>query len=314
MGQGATRKKISIIGAGMVGGTCAQRIAERGYADVVLVDVVGGLAQGKALDIQESAPVLGFSSRVTGSDGYQATAASDNVIVAAGMPRKPGMSREDLVFKNREIIEDVSAKIAQHSPHCIVIMVANPLDAMVQLALHVTGFARSRVFGQSGILDTSRCRAFVAQELNVSVKDVSAYVLGGHGATMLPLPRLGTVGGVPITEFLSQERIESIIQRTVKGGAEIVNLLKAGSAFYAPSAAVLEMVDAIMRDEKRILPCAAYLEGEYGIKGVVVGVPVKLGQDGIEQIIELKLSPEEDMALKKSAETVRETVGIMNLG
>jgi len=307
------RSKVSIIGAGMVAGTCAQRIAERGYADVVLLDIIEGLPQGKALDILESAPILGLDFRITGTNNYEDTANSEVVIITAGVSRKPGMSRDDLLLTNMKIIREVSAKIVQHSPNCIIIMVTNPLDAMVQLALHDTKFPRTRLFGQSGILDTGRFRTFIAQELNVSVEDVSAYVLGGHGATMVPLPRLCTVGGIPITELLPEEKISSIIQRTVKGGAEIVSLLKAGSAFYAPSAAVTAMVDAIILDKKRILPCATYLEGEYGINGVVMGVPVKLGKNGIEQIIELKLTPEEEAALKKSARAVQEIVSIMKL-
>ncbi len=307
------RSKVSIIGAGMVAGTCAQRIAERGYADVVLLDIIEGLPQGKALDILESGPIVGFDSKVVGTNDYKDTANSEVVIITAGVSRKPGMSRDDLLLTNMKIIREVSAKIVQHSPNCIIIMVTNPLDAMVQLALHDTKFPRTRLIGQSGILDTGRFRTFIAQELNVSVEDVSAYVLGGHGATMVPLPRLCTVGGIPITELLPKEKISSIIQRTVKGGAEIVSLLKAGSAYYAPSAAVAKMVDAIILDKKSILPCATYLEGEYGINGVVMGVPVKLGKNGIEQIIELKLTPEEEEALKKSARTVQDVVSTMKL-
>ena len=305
------RSKVSIIGAGMVGGTCAQRIAERRYADVILVDIVEGLPQGKALDILESAPILGFDSRIIGANSYEETANSDVVVITSGSPRKPGMSRDDLVLTNMKIIQEVCARVVQHSPDCIIIMVTNPVDAMVQLALHETKFARTKLFGQSGILDTTRFRAFIAQELDVSVENVSACVLGEHGTTMVPLPRLCTVGGIPITELLSKEKIDSIIQRTVKGGDEIVSLLKGGSAFYAPSAAVAEMVDAIILDKKKILPCATYLEGEYGMNGVVIGVPVKLGKNGIEQIIELELTPEEDAALKNSASAVREMVNII---
>lgn len=307
------RSKVSIIGAGMVGGTCAQRIAERGYADIVLVDIIEGLPQGKALDILESAPILGLDSRIIGTNSYEETAESDVVVITSGVPRKPGMSRDDLVLTNMKIVRDVTAKVVQHSPNCIVIMVTNPLDTMVQLALHDTKFSRTRLFGQSGILDTTRFRAFIAQELNVSVEDVFACVLGGHGATMVPIPRLSTVGGIPITELLPKETIDKLVERTVKGGDEIVTLLKTGSAFYAPSAAIAQMVEAIILDKKRILPCCAYLEGEYGISGVAMGVPVKLGKDGIEQIIELKLTPEEDAALKESASKVRETVGVMKL-
>ncbi len=307
------RSKVSIIGAGMVGGSCAQRIAEKGYADVVLVDIIEGLPQGKGLDILECAPILGSDSKIIGTNSYEETANSDIVVITSGVPRKPGMSREDLVLTNMKIIREVCAKVVQYSPDCIIIMVTNPLDAMVHLALHDTKFPRTRLFGQSGILDTTRFRTFVAQELNVSVEDVSAYVLGGHDATMVVLPRLCTVGGIPLTELLPREKIDSIVERTVNGGYQIVSLLKTGSAFYAPSAAVMQMVDAIILDKKRILPCATYLEGEYDISGVVVGVPVKLGKNGIEQIIELKLTPEDDAALKKSANAVRETVAIMKL-
>jgi malate dehydrogenase len=305
--------KVSIIGAGMVGGTCAQRIAERGYADVVLVDIIEGLPQGKSLDILESGPTVNFDSKVIGTNSYEETADSDVVVITSGVPRKPGMSRDDLVLTNMKIIQEVTPKVAQYSPNCIIIMVTNPLDAMVQLALHETKFPRTRLFGQSGILDAGRFRTFVAQELNVSVEDVFACVLGGHGATMVPIARLCTVAGIPLSELLSKEKIDSIIQRTVKSGGEIVSLLKTGSAFYAPAAAVAQMVDAITLDKKKILPCATYLEGEYGINGVVVGVPVKLGKNGIEQIIELKLTPEEDAALKKSANAVREVVSVMKL-
>jgi len=307
------RSKVSIIGAGMVGGTCAQRIAERGYADVVLLDIIDGLPQGKALDILESGPIVGFDSKVVGTNDYKDTADSDVVVITSGVPRKTGMSRDELLLTNMKIIREVSLKVIQYSPNCIIIMVANPLDAMVQLALHETKFSRTRLFGQSGILDTARFRTFVAQELGVSVGDVSACVLGRHGAAMLPLPRFCNVAGVPLTELLSQEKINGIIQRTVKGGAEIVGLMKVSSAFYAPSAAVAQMVEAIILDKKQILPCATYLEGEYGISGVVVGVPVKLGKGGIEQIIELKLTPEENAALKRAANEVRELVSVMKL-
>ncbi len=307
------RKKITVIGAGNVGATCAQRLAERGYADVVLVDIVEGMPQGKALDILQSGPVVGYDSNVVGTNGYDETAGSDIAIITSGVPRKPGMSRDDLVLTNMKIVKGVTEELVKRSPDCIIIVVANPLDAMAQLALKVSGFPRKRVIGMSGILDTARFRTFVAQELNVSVGDVAAYVLGGHGDTMIPLIRMATVSGVPLTEVLSGERISQIVERTVKGGGEIVALLKTGSAFYAPSAGAAQMVDAIVLDKKQILPCAAYLEGEYGINGVFVGAPVKLGKDGIEEIIEIKLTPDEQAALNKSADAVRELLDIMKI-
>jgi len=307
------RNKVTVIGAGNVGASCAQRLAERGYADIVLVDIIEGMPQGKALDMLQCGPVLGFDSRIIGTNSYEETANSDIVVITSGVPRKPGMSRDDLVLTNMKIVKEVTERVVKYSPNCILIMVANPLDAMTQLALHTSKFPRERVFGQSGILDTARFRTFIAQELNVSVEDVFTCVLGGHGDTMVAIPRLCTAGGIPITELLPKEKIDRIVDRTIKGGGEIVALLKTGSAFYAPSAAVVQMVDAILLDKKRILPCATYLNGEYGIKGVVVGVPVKLGRKGIEQIIEIKLTPEETEAVKKSAEAVRELVKVMKL-
>jgi malate dehydrogenase len=307
------RSKVSVIGAGNVGATLAQRIAEKGYADVVLVDIVDGLPQGKGLDMLQTGPITGSDARVIGTNAYEETANSDIVAITSGVPRKPGMSRDDLVLTNMNIVKSVTEQVAKYSPKCILIMVANPLDAMTQLALHVSKFPRKRVFGQSGILDTSRFRTFIAQELNVSVEDVYACVLGGHGDTMVAIPRLTTVGGIPITELLPQETVNKIVERTVKGGGEIVALLKTGSAFYAPAAATAQMIESILLDKKRILPCAVYLDGEYGIKGAVVGVPAKVGKDGIEQIIELKLTAEESAALKKSAEAVRELAKIMKL-
>jgi malate dehydrogenase len=289
--------KVSIIGAGNVGATCAFRIAGKGYADIVLLDIIEGLPQGKGLDILEATPLID----------------SDIVVITSGIARKPGMSRDDLVLTNMKIVGEVTEKVVQYSSNCIIIMVTNPVDAMTQLALHISKFPRNRVFGQSGILDSARFRTFIAQELDVSVKDVATCVLGGHGDTMVPITRLCTVGGVSITELLTKERIDSLVERTVKGGGEIVSLLKTGSAFYAPAAAVAQMVDAIILDTKEILPCAAYLEGEYDISGVVVGVPVKLGKNGIEQITELDLTPEEDAALKNSANAVRELVDVMGL-
>jgi len=307
------RGKVSIIGAGNVGATCAFRIAEKEYADIVLLDIIEGLPQGKGLDMLEATPIIDSNVKIMGTNDYEETANSDIVVITSGASREPGMSRDDLVLTNMKIVQEVTEKVVQYSPKCIIIMVTNPLDAMTQLALHISKFPRSRVFGQSGILDSARFRTFIAQELDVSAKDVSTCVLGGHGDTMVAITRLCTVGGVPIAELLPKEKIDSLVERTVKGGGEIVNLLKTGSAFYAPAAAIAQMVDAIILDTKEVLSCAAYLEGEYGINGVVVGVPVKLGKNGIEQIIELELTPEEDTALKKSADAVLELVKVMNL-
>lgn len=307
------RNKITVVGAGNVGATCAQRLAERGYADVVLVDIIEGLPQGKALDMLESGPVVGFDSNVIGSNAYEETAGSDIAIITSGVPRKPGMSRDDLVLTNMQIVKGVTEELVKRSPRCIIIVVTNPLDAMAQLALKVSGFPRNRVMGMSGILDTARFRTFLAMELDVAVEDVAAYVLGGHGDTMIPLTRMATVAGVPVAEILPPDKITKIVDRTVKGGGEIVSLLKTGSAFYAPSAGVVEMVDSIVLDKKRILPIAAYLEGEYGINGVFVGVPAKLGKNGIEEIFQIKLNADEQAALNKSADAVRELVQIMKL-
>ncbi len=300
--------KVSIIGAGNVGASCAQRIAERGYTDVVLLDIIEGLPQGKGLDMLESAPILRSDTHITGTNSYQETASSDVVVITSGIPRKPNMSREELLQTNANIVSGVIRNVAEHSPNCIIIMVTNPLDAMTYLALHTSQFPRNRVMGMSGILDTSRLRSFIAAELTVSVEDVSACILGQHGAAMLVIPRLCTVHGVPITKLLPQETINRLVERTVGAGAEIVGLLKTGSAFYAPSAAVAQMVETIILDKKRILPCATYLDGEYGIKDSVIGVPVKLGKDGIEQIIELELTAEEKSALIKTAQAVQELV------
>ena len=307
------RKKVTVVGAGNVGATLAQRVVEKGYADVVLVDIVEGLPQGKALDMQESGPILGFDTQITGTNGYEETANSDVVVITAGIARKPGMSRDDLLQTNQKIVGGVTEQVAKRSPNCIIIVISNPLDAMVQLAHHVSGFPKQRVVGMAGILDTARFRTFIATELNVSVDDVQAYVLGGHGDTMVPLVRYTSVGGIPVSELIPKDRLDSIVQRARDGGAEIVGLLKTGSAFYAPSAAGAQMVEAILLDRKRILPCAAYLEGEYGISGVYVGVPVKLGASGVEQIIEFKLTAEEQAALNKSANEVRELVKFMKL-
>ena len=305
--------KVSIIGAGNVGASCAQRIAERGYADIVLVDIVEGLPQGKALDMLESAPILRSDARITGTNSYQETADSDVVVITSGIPRKPGMSREELLQTNANIITEVIGNVVKHSPNCIIIMVANPLDAMTYLALRTSRFPRNKVMGLSGVLDTARLRSFIAAELDVSVEDVSACILGQHGEAMVVIPRLCTACGVPITKLLPRETINKLVERTIGAGAEIVGLLKTGSAFYAPSAAIAQMVEAIILDKKRVLPCATYLDGEYGIKDTVISVPVKLGENGIEQIIELELTAEEKQALATSAEAVRELINIMKL-
>ena len=305
------RKKVTVVGAGNVGATAAERIHALGYADVVLVDVVEDLPQGKSLDMLESGPVLGTDALITGSNGYEETAGSDLVIITAGIARRPGMSRDDLLLTNMKIIGSVTEEVVKHSPNCIMIVVTNPLDAMVQHAYQISGFPRNRVFGMAGILDTSRFRTFIAQELNVSVEDVQAYVLGSHGDDMVPMVRYTTVGGIPITELLPQDAIDRLVQRTRQGGGEIVQLLKAGSAYYAPSAAIAQMAEAVLLDKKRILPCCAYLEGEYGINGLFVGVPVKLGAGGMEEIIQIRLTGEEQAALNKSADNVRELVEIM---
>ncbi len=307
------KSKVSVIGAGNVGATLAQRVAEKGYADVVLVDIVEGLPQGKGLDMLQTGPIIGSDAMVIGTNSFEDTANSDIVAITSGVPRKPGMSRDDLVLTNMNIVKSVTEQVVKYSPKSILLMVANPLDAMTQLALHVSKFPRKRVIGQSGILDSARFRTFIAQELNVSVADVHACILGGHGDTMVAIPRLTTVGGIPVTELLPKETLDKIVERTVKGGGEIVALLKTGSAFYAPAAATAQMIKSILLDKKRILPCAVKLEGEYGIKGVVVGVPAKIGKDGMEQVIELKLTAEESAALKKSAEAVRELIKIMKL-
>ncbi len=305
------RSKVTIIGAGNVGATAASYLALRNYADIVLVDIVEGLPQGKALDLLEAGPVLGYDSYVVGTNSYEETADSDVVVITSGVARKPGMSRDDLLFTNMNIVKGVTEQVVKYSPNCMILVVSNPLDAMTQLAYMVSQFPKQRVFGQAGVLDTARFRTFLAQELGVSVLDVQAYVLGGHGDTMVPLVSMTTVGGVPITQLLPKERIDAIVQRTRDGGAEIVQLLKTGSAFYAPGASVVAMIDAILLDQKRIIPCSVYLEGEYGLDGVYAGVPVKLGRGGVEQIIELKLSDEERAALHKSAQAVRELVNLM---
>ena len=300
------RNKVTVVGAGMVGGTLAQRLAERDYADVVLVDIIEGMPQGKALDITEAGPVYGYDSIVTGSNSYEETAGSDLVVITSGVARKPNMSRDDLLKINAGIVREVTERVSAASPDCILIVVSNPLDAMVTLAHRVSGFPKHRVIGMAGILDTARYRTFIAMELGVSVEDVHGFVLGGHGDTMVPLPRYTTVAGIPITQLMPRDRIEAIVDRARKGGGEIVNLLKTGSAYYAPSASVVDMVDSILLDKKRVLPCAALLEGEYGINGIFVGVPCILGAAGLEKVVEIDLHDEERAALHRSADAVRE--------
>ena len=307
------RSKITVIGAGFVGSTLVQRLAERDYADVVMFDIIPNMPQGKALDLLQAGPVLGYDSLVAGTNDYADTANSDIVVITSGFPRKPGMTRDDLVKKNQEIISQVTREVVRHSPDSIIVMVTNPLDAMAQLAYHVSGFPRNRVSGMAGVLDTARFRTFIAQELNVSVRDVQAYVLGGHGDTMVPLSRMCTVAGVPISQLIPAERIEQIVQRTRDGGAEIVKLLGTGSAYFAPSASILQMVDSILLDKKMIMPCAVYLQGEYGIDGLFVGVPAKLGAQGLEQIVEIELTEDERALLQKSANAVKELVEVMGI-
>ena len=306
------RKKITVVGAGNVGATLVQRLAERDYADLVMVDIVEGLPQGKALDLREAGPVLGYDSHVTGTNGYRETAGSDICVITSGLPRKPGMSRDDLVETNMKIVRDVTQKLVKASPKTILIVVSNPLDAMCHVAIKTSAFPRQRVIGMAGILDTARFRSFIAEELDVSVRDVAAYVLGGHGDTMVPLTRYTTVAGVPVEQLIGKERLREIVQRARDGGAEVVALLKTGSAFYAPSAAVAEMVDAIVLDQKRILPCAAQLNGEYGYKGLFIGVPCKLGAKGLEEVISIELSAAEKKALDKSAAAVKELVTVVD--
>jgi malate dehydrogenase len=307
------RKKVTIVGSGNVGATAAHWIAAKELADVVLIDIVEGVPQGKGLDLLEAMPIEKRDCHVMGTNDYVDTANSDIVVITAGIPRKPGMSRDDLLNTNYKIMKDVVSKVVEHSPNCILIIVSNPLDAMAQAAYKLSGFSRQRVIGMAGVLDSARFRTFIAQELNVSVENVTAFVLGGHGDTMVPLARYSTVAGIPITELIDAETLEKLVQRTRDGGAEIVKYLKTGSAYYAPSAAATEMVEAILKDKKKILPCAAYLEGEYGVHGLYVGVPVKLGWAGIEQIIEIKLTPAEQAALDKSAEAVKELVAVIGV-
>jgi malate dehydrogenase len=304
------RRKVTVVGAGATGATCAEVLARRDYAEIVLTDIKENLPQGKALDINQMAPILGFEATVTGSNGYEETAGSDVVVITAGLPRQPGMSRDDLVTTNEKIVTTVTEQVVAHSPDAIIVVLSNPLDAMCHVAKNVSGFAKQRVVGQAGILDTARFRTFVAWETGSSVKDVQALVLGGHGDQMVPVVSATTVGGVPLTKLVTQERIDEIVERTAKGGGEIVSLLGT-SAWYAPGAAVAQMVDAILLDEKRVLPCTAYLEGEYGIDSLYMGVPVKLGAGGVEEIVELDLAESEQDALRASAAAVEDVVGVL---
>jgi malate dehydrogenase len=304
-------KKVTVVGAGNVGATAAQRLAEKELCDVVLVDIIEGVPQGKALDLAEAAPVEIHDAHIIGANSYEASADSDIVIITAGIPRKPGMSRDDLLATNKNIMKSVTKEVARYSPQATLIIVSNPLDAMCHVAMEESGFPKERVIGMAGVLDSARFRAFIAAELDVSVENIHALVLGGHGDTMVPLPRFSTVSGIPITELLPAARIEELVTRTRNGGAEIVSLLKTGSAYYAPASSAVEMAESILKNKKKILPCAAYLEGEYGISGLFVGVPVKLGKKGIEQIIALNLTAEERQALMKSASAVQELVETM---
>jgi len=304
-------KKVTVIGAGNVGATAAQRLAEKELCDVVLVDIIEGVPQGKALDLTQAAPIEKHDAHLIGANAYDATAGSDIVIITAGIPRKPGMSRDDLLTTNAGIVKKVTREVAGRSPQAVLIIVSNPLDAMCHVAFDASKFPKQRVIGMAGVLDSARFRAFIAMELKVSVENTHAFVLGGHGDTMVPLPRYSSVAGIPITELMTPERIEALVQRTRTGGAEIVGLLKTGSAFYAPASAAVEMAESILKDKKKVLPCAAYLEGEYGIRDLFIGVPVKLGAKGVEQVLEIKLSAEENAALQKSAAAVQELKGAL---
>jgi len=298
-------KKVTVVGAGNVGATAAQRLAEKELCDVVLIDIVEGVPQGKALDLTEAAPIEKHDAHLIGSNVYDDSKDSDIVIITAGIPRKPGMSRDDLISTNAGIMKNVTAQVAERSPNAVLIIVSNPLDAMCHVAYEASGFPKNRVIGMAGVLDSARFRSFIAMELKVSVENTHAFVLGGHGDTMVPLPRYSTVAGIPITELIPKDRIDAIVDRTANGGAEIVKLLKTGSAYYAPASAAVEMAESILKDKKKILPCAVYLEGEYGIQGLFIGVPVKLGAGGVEDIIEITLTEEETAALMKSAEAVQ---------
>ena len=306
-------RKVTVIGSGNVGATAARSIADKELADVVVLDILEGVPQGKALDMLEACPVEGSDAKVLGTNDYADTKGSDIVVITAGLARKPGMSRDDLLNKNYQIIKSVTEQVVKYSPDCIIIPVTNPLDAMCQVVYRVSGFPRERVVGMAGVLDSARMRTFIAQELNVSVENTHAFVLGGHGDTMVPLPRYSTVAGIPITELMDAATVDAIVARTAAGGAEIVKLLGTGSAYYAPGSSVVEMVEAILKDKKKILPCAAFLQGEYGISDLYVGVPVKLGAAGLEEIIEITLTESEQAALKKSADAVRELVGVINV-
>ena len=300
------RKKVTVVGAGHVGATLVQRIAETRLADVVMMDVAEGVPLGKSLDLMESGPVLGYDSKITGTNGYDETAGSDIIVITAGLARKPGMSRDDLLAANGDIVKKVAEETGKRSPRAFMIVVTNPMDVMAFVAMKACGFPRERVIGMGGVLDSARFRTFIAMELGVSVENTHAFVLGGHGDTMVPLPRYSSVAGIPITELMSTETIDRLVDRTRNGGAEIVALLKTGSAYYAPAAATLEMVEAVLLDKKKILPCSAYLDGEYGVKGMFAGVPVKLGEKGVEQVVEIKLSADEKAAFMKSVEAVRQ--------
>jgi malate dehydrogenase len=304
-------KKVTVIGAGNVGATAAQRLAEKELCDVVLIDIIEGVPQGKALDLAEAAPIEKHDAQLTGTGDYAASAGSDIVIITAGIPRKPGMSRDDLLATNKRILKEVTKQAALYSPEAILIVVSNPLDAMCHVAYETSGFPRNRVIGMAGVLDAARFSTFISRELKVSVENIHAFVLGGHGDTMVPLPRYSTVAGIPVTELIAPERLEALVERTRNGGAEIVGLLKTGSAYYAPASAAVAMAEAILKDKKKILPCAAYLQGEYGIQDLFVGVPVKLGKGGMEEIIAIKLTPAEQSALERSAAAVRELVEAM---
>ena len=308
-------KKVTVVGAGNVGATLAQRLCEKVLCDVVLVDIIEGVPQGKALDLTEAAPVEKHDAHIIGTNSYEDTKDSDIVVITAGVPRKPGMSRDDLLSVNKKIISSVTEQVVKYSPNAILIVVSNPLDAMCHVAHDVSGFPRNRVIGMAGVLDSARFRSFISMELNVSVDNIHAFVLGSHGDSMVPLPRYSTVAGIPITELIPKERIDAMVERTRNGGTEIVNFLKTGSAFYAPASSAAEMVEAMIRDRKKILPCCIYLEGEYGINNLYIGVPAKLGKNGLEEVIRIKLTPDEDAALKKSAAAVKELVEAMkNLG
>jgi len=305
------RKKVTIVGVGMVGGATVQYLAKKDYCDIVMLDVIEGLPQGKALDLHEAGPIEGFDGGLIGTTNYEDTANSDVVVISSGIPRKPGMSRDDLLFQNALIVQSVTERIAQYSPNAVLIVVTNPLDAMAQLAYHTSGFPRNRVMGMAGVLDSARFRCFIAEELNVSVEEVTGFVLGGHGDHMVPLPRYSTVAGIPITELLTKERIDAICHRTANGGGEIVSLLRTGSAFYAPGSAISSMVDAVLMNKRRVLPCTVYLDGEYGVHGLFMGVPIKLGTNGVEEIMKITLTDEENSLFQRSAAAVQELIDTM---